>query len=75
MGSILELPSQEWFGDFNENLKIHVIDSARPQNLSSLFGGDYGADRVLVWDDGGVNDLAEVKEAWMALMVRSLVHQ
>lgn len=69
MGSILELPSPEWFGDFDENLKVHVIDSARPQNLSSLFGGDYGVDRVLIWDDGGVNDLAEEKKAWEALMV------
>ena len=70
MGAILELPSPEWFGDFSKDLTVHVIDSARPQNLSSLFGAEEEADRVLIWDDGGVLDLEEVKKAWEALMVR-----
>ncbi|KAF8580907.1 CDC45-like protein [Ramaria rubella] len=68
MGAILELPSSEWFGDFSENLTIHVIDSGRPQNLSSLFGGEPEAERVLIWDDGGANGLEEEKKAWEALM-------
>jgi hypothetical protein len=72
MGAILELPSAEWFGDFNENLTVHVIDSGRPQNLSSLFGGEPEADRVVIWDDGGADDLEEEKKAWEALMVCAL---
>ena len=73
MGAILELPSAEWFGDFSKNLTVHVIDSARPQNLSSLFGAEEEVERVLIWDDGGVSDLEEVKKAWEALMVRELL--
>ncbi|KAH9934679.1 CDC45-like protein-domain-containing protein [Fomitopsis serialis] len=33
MGAILDLPSSEWFGDFDPRLTVHVIDSSRPQNL------------------------------------------
>ncbi|KAF8522220.1 CDC45-like protein [Hysterangium stoloniferum] len=68
MGAILELPSPEWFGDFNASLVVHVIDSARPQNLSSLFGGESEVDRVYIWDDGGANDLEEERQAWEALL-------
>ena len=70
MGAILELPSAEWFGSFNETLTVHVIDSGRPQNLSTLFGGEPEVDRVVIWDDGGANDMEEEKQAWEALMVR-----
>ena len=64
MGTILDLPSSDWFGDFPDHLRIHIIDSTRPQNLSSLFGPD---PKIVVWDDGGVDELALQKEAWEAL--------
>ncbi|THH05758.1 hypothetical protein EW145_g4562 [Phellinidium pouzarii] len=64
MGSILDLPSQEWFGDFPAHLRVHIIDSNRPQNLSSLFGPD---EKIVIWDDGGAEDLVEQKKAWEAL--------
>ena len=64
MGTILDLPSPEWFGNFPEHLRIHIIDSTRPQNLSSLFGPDQ---KIVVWDDGGAEELVAQKEAWEAL--------
>jgi len=64
MGSILDLPSQEWFGDFPDFLRVHIIDSNRPQNLSSLFGPD---EKIVVWDDGGAEELGEQRKAWEAL--------
>ncbi|KAH7909249.1 CDC45 family [Hygrophoropsis aurantiaca] len=67
MGSILDLPSSEWFGDFDTKLSVHVIDSARPQSLPSLFGGGANGDRIIVWDDGGCEDMEEVRKAWEAV--------
>lgn len=64
MGAILDLPSEEWFGEFPEYLRVHVIDSNRPQNLASLFGPD---EKIVVWDDGDVEKLQEQKKAWEAL--------
>lgn len=64
MGSIIDLPSEEWFGDFPDYLRVHIIDSNRPQNLASLFGPD---EKIVVWDDGGADDLEEEKKAWEAL--------
>lgn len=64
MGAIFDLPSQEWFGDFPDHLRVHIIDSSRPQNLSSLFGPD---EKIVIWDDGGAEDLEEQKKAWEAL--------
>ena len=64
MGSIIDLPSEEWFGDFPDHLRVHIIDSNRPQNLASLFGPD---EKIVVWDDGGADDLEEEKKAWEAL--------
>ncbi|KAI5123336.1 hypothetical protein M0805_001761 [Coniferiporia weirii] len=64
MGTILDLPSPEWFGEFPAHLRVHIIDSNRPQNLASLFGPD---EKIVVWDDGGAEDLAEQKKAWEAL--------
>ena len=69
MGAILDLPSAEWFGDFAADLRVHVIDSSRPQNLSSLFIGGETGDRILVWDDGGAESLEEARKAWEALAV------
>ncbi|GAW06297.1 CDC45-like protein [Lentinula edodes] len=68
MGGILDLPSSEWFGDFRPGMSVHIIDSARPQNLSSLFGGGENGERIIVWDDGSAERLAEERKAWEALM-------
>ena len=46
---------------------MHVIDSGRPQNLSSLFGGGEGSERVIIWDDGGAERLDEERKAWETL--------
>lgn len=68
IGSILDLPSPEWFGDFPQaDLSVHIVDSARPQNLSSLFGTGPGSERIVVWDDGGASKLQEERNAWLAL--------
>ena len=69
MGGILDLPSSEWFGDFRPEMSVHIIDSARPQNLSSLFGGGENGERIIVWDDGGAEKLSEEQKAWESLMV------
>ncbi|TBU65661.1 CDC45-like protein [Dichomitus squalens] len=67
MGAILDLPSPEWFGDFPTSLTVHVIDSSRPQNLSTVFGGGENGDRIIIWDDGGVEHLEEERKAWETL--------
>ncbi|KAH7929792.1 CDC45-like protein [Leucogyrophana mollusca] len=67
MGSVLDLPSVEWFGDFDTKLSVHVIDSARPQNLASLFGGGANGDRIIVWDDGDCENMEELRKAWEAI--------
>ena len=72
MGAILDLPSSDWFGDFNPQLSVHVIDSSRPQNLSSLFGGGENGERIIVWDDGGAERMEEERKAWEVLTVSSL---
>jgi cell division control protein 45 len=72
IGSILDLPSSEWFGDFPQRVHVHVIDSGRPQNLSSLFGEGEGSERVIVWDDGGAERLDEERKAWETLNVSVL---
>ncbi len=71
MGAILDLPSEEWFGDFPTSLTVHIIDSSRPQNLSSVFGGGENGDRIVVWDDGGVEGLQDERKAWEVLTVSS----
>jgi cell division control protein 45 len=71
MGAILDLPSEEWFGSFENSLAVHVIDSNRPQNLSTLFGsGDPAIDeRIVLWDDGGADSLSEERKAWESVLV------
>lgn len=64
MGAILDLPSPEWFGDFPEHVRVHVIDANRPQNLASLFGPD---EKIVIWDDGGAEKLEEQRKAWEGL--------
>lgn len=72
MGSVLDLPSPEWFGEFNLKLNIHVIDSSRPQNLGSLFGASESAQRIIFWDDGSAEDLVEQRKSYEIMQVRSL---
>ncbi|THG99216.1 hypothetical protein EW026_g3104 [Hermanssonia centrifuga] len=67
MGAILDLPSPEWFGDFTQHLTVHVIDSSRPQNLSSLFGAGEAGERIVIWDDGGAELMEEERKAWEVL--------
>lgn len=69
MGAILDLPNAEWFGDFDPQLTVHVIDSSRPQNLSSMFGAGANGDRIVLWDDGEAEKLGEERKAWEALTV------
>lgn len=71
MGAIQDLPSDEWFGGCNPNLTVHVIDSARPHNLSSLFGTGEIGDRIIVWDDGEAERLKDEQKAWETIMVCS----
>lgn len=72
IGSLLDLPSSDWFGDFSPQITIHVIDSNRPQNLHSLFGHQPEAQRILVWDDGNAESLQKQREAYDILSVRLL---
>lgn len=74
MGAILDLPSPEWFGEFDQNLTVHVIDSSRPQNLSSLFGGGEAGERIVIWDDGGAEQMQDEKKAWEVLTVREYIY-
>lgn len=71
-GAHLDLPSDAWFGLFPETLHVHVIDSSRPYNLSSLFGAG-PAERIIVWDDGHVAKLDTERAAWYALEVRVVI--
>lgn len=69
MGAILDLPSEDWFRGFSSRLSVHVIDSSRPQNLSSLFGGGENGERIVIWDDGGAERLEDERKAWEVLTV------
>jgi len=69
MGAILDLPSPEWFGDYDPQVIVHIIDSSRPQNLATLFGAGENGDRIIIWDDGGAEKLEEERKAWEAIMV------
>ncbi len=69
MGAILDLPSPEWFGDLSPNLTVHVIDSSRPQNLSSLFAGGEMGEHIVIWDDGKADQMQDERKAWEVLTV------
>jgi cell division control protein 45 len=71
-GAHLDLPSDAWFGLFPETLHVHVIDSSRPYNLSSLFGAG-PAERIVVWDDGEGSKLDAERAAWFALEVCAVI--
>jgi cell division control protein 45 len=73
MGAILDLPSTEWFGDFSTKVTIHVIDSSRPQNLSTLFAAGENGERIIVWDDGDAENLDNERKAWEALTVSPIL--
>ncbi|KIM87880.1 hypothetical protein PILCRDRAFT_771721 [Piloderma croceum F 1598] len=47
IGSVLDLPADQWFGEFPIHLSVHVIDSLRPQNLSSLFAVGENGERII----------------------------
>jgi cell division control protein 45 len=68
MGAIIDLTSPEWFGEFSPKMTVHIIDSARPLNLSSLFSSGQNGERIIVWDDGDAEKLQEERKAWEALM-------
>lgn len=70
MGAIQELTSG--FGDLAADLAIHIIDSMRPYNLSSLFLGGNIGERFIIWDDGEADTLQEERKAWEALQVCNL---
>jgi cell division control protein 45 len=70
MGAIQALTSPtQGFGDLATDLVIHIIDSMRPYNLSSLFLGGALGERFIVWDDGEADKLQEERTAWEALEV------
>ena len=72
MGAILDLPSPEWFGDYDPQVTVHIIDSSRPQNLATLFGAGENGDRIIIWDDGGAEKLEQEKTAFEEIMVGGL---
>ena len=70
MGGQTDLPSADWFGEFDEHVTFHVIDSIRPFSLDSLFMGGTNGDRIIVWDDGDAENLVkELKVSWEILTV------
>jgi cell division control protein 45 len=69
MGGTYDLPLDMWFGNFDLQVTVHVIDSARPYSLVTLFmGGPFG-DRVIVWDDGTCQELNAEKTSWEIIEV------
>lgn len=66
MAGQTDLPRANWFGEFEEHVTFHVIDSIRPLSLDNLFMGD----RIFVWDDGGAENLVnELKMSWEIVTV------
>jgi cell division control protein 45 len=71
MGGQTDLPRANWFGEFEEHVTFHVIDSIRPLSLDSLFMGGTNGERIFVWDDGGAENLVdELKMSWEIVTVR-----
>lgn len=73
IGSVLDLASDEWFGPFQQKMTVHVIDSRRPRDLRNMFAAGEHAERIVVWDDGGVEDLEEERKAFEAIEVSPLL--
>ncbi|EJU05197.1 CDC45-like protein [Dacryopinax primogenitus] len=68
IGSMLDLASEDWFGEFGQGVRIHVIDSRRPRSLPNLFGVGESQECIVVWDDGEVAKLAEERKAFEETM-------
>lgn len=64
MGGSVDLSDDEWLGDFDYKVNIHVIDSNRPLDLNNLFLGGESGSRILIWDDGDADKLIEEKKSW-----------
>lgn len=73
MGAILDLSSENWFGEFSMKLTVHIIDSNRPQNLANMFSGGENGERFIVWDDGEAENMGEERKAWEALTVNMMI--
>ncbi|PFH50087.1 hypothetical protein AMATHDRAFT_61914 [Amanita thiersii Skay4041] len=67
MGGVMDLPSSDWFGEYDTKVIVHVIDSARPLSLPSLFSSGDNGNRIVVWDDGGAEKLEDIKKSWEVL--------
>lgn len=69
LGSLVDLA--DYFG-LPEQATLHVIDSHRPYNLDNLFSAHPEAERIVLWDDGDVEeDMKEERTAFEALQVRA----
>ncbi|KAF8969933.1 CDC45-like protein [Flammula alnicola] len=64
MGNMFDLPTSDWFGDFDLKVTVHVIDSTRPISLTNLFMGGENGSRLLIWDDDDSSKMVEEKKAW-----------
>ncbi|KAI0810937.1 CDC45-like protein [Irpex lacteus] len=64
MGAMYDLTKDDWFAPFNTNLHVHVIDSSRPLNLENIFMEQDVGERIVIWDDGGVEKLTEERRAY-----------
>ena len=69
MGGVRDLFDDEVFGLVPDNVAIHVIDSARPLDLSNALSTGTDGAKVIVWDDGHLEELAEERKAWEVLTV------
>ncbi|KAF6765072.1 cell division control protein 45 [Ephemerocybe angulata] len=67
MGNFIDLPTPEWFGEFDLGVSIHVIDSSRPRSMANLFYPGENGERVVLWDDGDAGKLVDLRKAWETL--------
>jgi cell division control protein 45 len=73
IGGLLDLTHEEWFGSFDQNLSVHVIDSLRPLNLECLFLDGEQGEKIVVWDDGSAEKLKEEAKSWEYLAVSFII--
>lgn len=71
MGNFIDLPTPEWFGEFDLGVTIHVIDSSRPRSMANLFYPGENGERIVLWDDGDAEKLSDLRAAWETLEVSS----
>lgn len=67
MGGVTDLRTE--LGEFPPGVAIHIIDSARPLDLTNVHSADNEGSRVIVWDDGHIEGLSEEKRAWEVITV------